>query len=723
MLTFAHSDDSIAKQETDEVPGGVYVYSSNPIFLDLSPPFLAIVGGFQLLPKIEQVLVHFVSDDCAAENGTRLAAATYPAGKPLRRWQNISSSDPEFQKKLAQVHSRLIGALSPPMDWIGKQLQLRGSLVRIDSTAPYAGLLHPKYWMLNPDVEVGMDGTVTTHETQDAGTFSQGATTTTTSTTTTTAASCSFFNDQDACTNAKDGAASYCMWNDNEQFCYHENEPQVEIIVSELEYQGQHQETVDVVIIACCVALLIGTFFLYHVAEFGKQRLKKRYAEAEISYKMGKRGKFKGDTLDNITKHQGFSAFEMPTELISVLFPYRGIFTFSIQRFFRRYYRPVIDPQDGESRSFAHCFSKNGVKDRRQSTHDSTVAGLGLKHVITLQDYEDSGVPFSRFLKQYHLFCFREMMYEETDPLRVRQHLMMNEVDPSATNPNRPNGYSMEVYKLRTVQGVWLNESAVELMEKVAMRSRYDLKAMLMDLLSHSGGEDSAETDGYNEHPSGCCDDLQSSCRSACAQPMHSIGADKPFTFASDLFETAMRNIDSYDVRTNVGTNNNVDNNLWLNFKLGLFFGLCCPKKKARKPQNATNLADAPATAPVFVENNEKNATALIDLACLLLRFEKLLDLNGFGKQEALEMIEAAHLKGISQTAAAFRKDHGGTPNSTNKGLPSFRKHAPMELAKRIRKLLELKVTNLGRAATRRTCLYLSQAPRFHGADHSISMC
>ena len=120
--------------ETDEVPGGVYIYTTNPILLSISPPFLAMIGGFQLLPTIEQMLVHFVSDDCSSLNETLLQAATYPEGQPLRRWGTMDYADAVYQKKLAQVHSRLIGALSPPMDWMGKQLSLKGALVRVDDT-------------------------------------------------------------------------------------------------------------------------------------------------------------------------------------------------------------------------------------------------------------------------------------------------------------------------------------------------------------------------------------------------------------------------------------------------------------------------------------------------------------------------------------------------------------------------------------------------------------
>lgn len=201
-------------QGTDTIPGGNYIYSTNPVFLAMSPAFLTMMGGFTLLPKMEQKLVYMIDSDCGN--------STYTDALPsIHGW---NSSSLQYQRKLAQVHERLRSVLTPP-----GQLTMRGDLVRLSPTAitELQGFMKPPARVLNKDVEVGLDGTVTIPD------------------------------------------------NANEV---------------ELEYVGRGAAALQVIIFSSIVAALLSGYVLVKTMQYFSRRLERRYAEVEVSFKIGMRG-------------------------------------------------------------------------------------------------------------------------------------------------------------------------------------------------------------------------------------------------------------------------------------------------------------------------------------------------------------------------------------------------------------------------------------------------
>ena len=198
-------------QGSGSIPAGHYIYSTNPVFLALSPAFLSIVGGFTLLPTMEQKIVYMVDDDCSAST----AGAGMLAG-------NTSSA--LYQTKLAQVHKTLQSVLTPP-----GQLTMRGDLVRLaESTEPTAlEFMRPFTRVLNRDVDVGLDGSVTIPD----------------------------------------------------------NVEDVELL-----YEGRTAAALKVIIFSSVVALLISGVVLIKTTQYFTKQLEKRYAEVEVSFKIGLRG-------------------------------------------------------------------------------------------------------------------------------------------------------------------------------------------------------------------------------------------------------------------------------------------------------------------------------------------------------------------------------------------------------------------------------------------------
>lgn len=265
--------------------------------------------------------------------------------------------------------------------------------------------------------------------------------------------------------------------------------------------------------------------------------------------------------------------------------------------------------------------------------------------------------------------------------MKIRRHLMMQETDPTVDNPNKPQGYTIQIYKLRTVHGVWLNENAVEQLESLAETGGYDaVYNKLLDVLAAQIDVGSNVADEANPAESNygavrsCCEALPAILPTGTKK----LAVDPPFLH---------KMIDGLDNWKDAS-----DTELWLNFKLGLFFALCCPKKKDKKPpKKYTKLADEP-------KKIEKNASPLVDVACLLLQFERALDSVGIGQKEAVEMIKVS--PGMSKRAAAYEFK---MQSKENVGLPSFGSHSPVELVDRIRTLLGITCSSEEKTSTRRT--------------------
>ena len=82
-------------------------------------------------------------------------------------------------------------------------------------------------------------------------------------------------------------------------------------------------------ILSFVVAALLSTYFLQTVLNACKEKLKKRYAELKVQFKVGIRGI---SPPDDVTAHWLFLPLELPVELFQLFIPYRSIFFDAIKR-------------------------------------------------------------------------------------------------------------------------------------------------------------------------------------------------------------------------------------------------------------------------------------------------------------------------------------------------------------------------------------------------------
>jgi hypothetical protein len=282
---------------TDTTPGGVFTYMSRPVFLSLSPTFLVLVGGYPLIPPIKQLLIYFVSDDCNAQSYDETVRTTKGV------WNESSLV---YQEAIAQMHTRLKEALIPDAGAAhGQQMQLRGKLVRHKISHKKWGL-HPDYLIINPDVEVTIDGIVT-FPTPAAEIIEL------------TAEDIEEGNNLDAQVD--------------------DSGPQAEIV-----YEGQDEQAFVVVILTVIAGVLVGCLMEWFFLKWARRALRLRYKEAEISFKMG----IRMQGLDvaqavRVVQSRWFIPFEMPIALFKIVCPYQTSFLSkdSLTEFFEATYKPT----------------------------------------------------------------------------------------------------------------------------------------------------------------------------------------------------------------------------------------------------------------------------------------------------------------------------------------------------------------------------------------------
>lgn len=470
--------------ETDEHPGGVFLYSSNPVFLALSPAFLGVVGGFALLPHREQVLVHLVSDDCDAD--------TYsPAGT---KW---TADTPRYQEQMAQVHAVLTRSLRPPA-----QLSLKGKLVRVpterenhalckdrydqygngtmaayvtaNSTSPVKhskkksknktsknkaksckwALFHPQYQVLNPDVDVALDGTI------------------------------EYTGDEE--------------------------------LEAEAFYEGMHMQAMQVVLFSVLVAGILGTVGMVLIMKDAKKKLIKKYNEQALSFKLGMKGAT--EPLGDVAVSPTFMPLEVPVDLFKLLLPYRSLFIDSLKRFFYRYYRPVVPHDYSESR---WCWSIRGYSNNtaekdgdtmstdkrisrassvRREREESVHAG----HSTELKHYELEGAGMKNFKDLYAQFCLEHELQAETDAMAIRSFIMLEATDPGATDTHKAIGFQINVVKSRTLTGIMLKKNTFDHITSLVKEA--NLKHVLAKALN-TNPNSRKRTESFLE-VLGCCSQL-----------------------------------------------------------------------------------------------------------------------------------------------------------------------------------------------------------------------
>lgn len=652
--------------ETDEHPGGVFIYSSNSVFLSLSPSFLSIIGGFALLPETEQVMVHFVSDDCGSD--------TYsPTGGT---W---SKDDVRYEERLAQVHATLIRALTP-----FAQLSMRGKLVRLPSqaentelceelhTLSFEGvpqeyvmqgskrvtqmnsrkwkrrvkacegtsLFYPQFQVLHPELKVSLDGTV---DCIDDG-----------------------FNANNTETDCQNG-----------------------IFAAETSFQGQNKLAMKVLTFSFVVAAIIGTFLMHIVTSKSKEKLKKRYSEFEISYKLGARHAL--PPSENITKSKYFMPFEIPVELFQVVIPYRGLFIDSLKRFFRYQYRPIA-PEGALSRT---CWTVRGYKNNtlsksemmKGSASKGTIAdkrkrseeiAAEIEHATQdlpateLQHYEMQGIPLLRFKQRYNRYCLDNQLSEVTDPMDVREFFMLKETDPGATLSASGSGFKIRVRKQRTVKGVTVDFTVLEQLKE--LNARGILQHVLESVLLESSGKlkrKKSFLDGL-EGLLSCCNPFSIDIQNA-KRHVHVNGT--VLDYAMEQL-TRERKLES--------------DQFWNTATVVLFVSMCT---RLRKSTKIAMLAEQRKVAVVHLEGTnvvhhgagkQRHVSTLADFATYLLEFQRILEDAQIDKAALVSMMKGSNFKPAQMDAEVVGQ---------SELLPTMKTMAPDELAGLLKEALGIEVS------------------------------
>ena len=591
---------------TDTIPGGVYTYVSRSVYLSLSPTFLVLVGGYPLLPPMKQMLVHFVSEDCNP--------ITYDSS--IRSHDGVwNKSSLVYQEKLAQIHHRLREALTPggAAEW-GAQMALKGELVRhsyyryesrdnddkgvaIDMEDAYDGKrkhsfkgwwLHPKYMQLNANVQVNEKGSVT---------FPGGDTN------------------------------------------------------SEVEYIGQHLPAVTVVYLTIIAGALFGFVLEWYFFKWARGKLRERFKESEISYRIGMRGLDAEQQVHNCAS-SWFIPFEMPIELFKIAFPYQS-FISSLPQFFAVYYRPtdadgIRHPKDWlgrrkkagkaaeaaeEEATLAAQTTSTLKAAKRQVTVfaenviDRTLPmegikkyqkNFGLEHVPTkVGDYRNQGVPLQQFKDKYRAYCFQHMMKEEGDDRQIRKFMIAEQ-----KNPITNKYYGIAPHKLHAIPNVQIDGIAMESLES---REQVDVDPQAtFDTLCHIVATVDVSTPSYRIDQYYDAEQKQtSSMCNGCeifshAEMMHDTGA-RCFESNSAIFIEMLKVIVNRDWKKKKDKEENASNSpssiastasedekeaeeeyiqrVWSDIILALFTCMFCniQGKKSRKLVRERQVEEAPA--------------------------------------------------------------------------------------------------------------------------------
>lgn len=701
--------------ETDEHPGGVFIYSSNTVFLSLSPSFLAVIGGFALLPRTEQLLAHFVSDDC---DGNTYNPATGA------KW---SKDDLRYEERLAQVHAALIRALTPDM-----QLSIKGKLVRLPSQAENTelckerhtlafngtsqeyvtlkngdhvlqnesrkwkrnvracqstALFYPQFQALHPDLKVSLDGTV---DCIDDG-----------------------FN----AALGDRGGDSDC---------------QNGIFTAETNYEGQNRLAMSVLAFSLVVSACIGTFVMHLVISKSKEKLRKRYSEFEVSFKLGIRNSH--PPSENITKSKYFMPLEMPVELFQVVVPYRSMFIDSLKRFFRKRYR-VLCPTD-LSEQQRTCFSVRGYKNnqfgskeyakaghsrgsvsaqslrvaeiheqREQSTHDA--------EATELRHYRMQGIPLTTFKQRYHRFCLDEQYSEVTDAMEVREFLMMKETDPGVTDPHESSGFKICVRKQRTLKGLKIDATALEQFEGLADDD--NLRHVLETALAGGNGRLKRAT-SFIEGVGSCCtnpcghgDDKHGKSRVVANMDVLDYAIER-LRHTKGLHRSSARpsSDDARKQQMQEYAAHNPDT-FWSSLVIVLFVAFCSQLKattkigkitESRKLKNANAtsklgeqeqpLPKAAAKHQYVASGNAKqsNVTTMADFATSLLDFQALLEVAQIDKAA----IKAMFQDGRQDSVQTLDQLDGENAYSDQGDLPAIDEMAPKDVVRILNDVLGIEV-------------------------------
>lgn len=138
-------------KDTGNIPGGVYIYTSRTMYLNIDPAYLMLTSGMTLVPEIVTIQVDFAvgAQSCNIDGHTSMS--TY-VDSDINSEESVVIAASSAHR--AQIYSLLEKMLTPK-----GQKTLKGALVRLGGENVVPGYQY-EFFILKRSVFVGNDGVI-----------------------------------------------------------------------------------------------------------------------------------------------------------------------------------------------------------------------------------------------------------------------------------------------------------------------------------------------------------------------------------------------------------------------------------------------------------------------------------------------------------------------------------------------------------------------------------